>query len=100
MFGDVKVGDVNRQGGVLGAVGATGTDLCREPLNPPRWCKAAFQDGFLREEGSVRDLQTPAQSLASKLQVTSPPSPLQPHVCLSGDHPRGALAARSETDPS
>lgn len=34
MFRDVEVGDVDRQGDMLGTVGATGTDLCRETLDP------------------------------------------------------------------
>lgn len=80
MFRDVKVGDINGQSGMLGAVGDAGTNLCHEPLDPPRWHKASFQDGLLREEGSVKDFQTPVLPLASKLQVRSPPSPLQP--CL------------------
>lgn len=56
MFGDVEVGDVHRQGDVLWAVGAAGTDLCGEPLDAPRWCKAPFQDGLLRKEESITDL--------------------------------------------
>lgn len=63
MFRDVEVGDVDRQGDMLRTVGATGTDLCCETLNPPRWCKAPLQDGLLRGEGSIRESQTQALHL-------------------------------------
>lgn len=63
MFRDVEVGDVDGQSDMLGTVGATGTDLCCETLDPPRWCKAPLQDGLLRGKGSVREPQTAALSL-------------------------------------
>lgn len=95
VFRDVEVGDVDGQGDMLGTVGATGTDLCREALDPPRWRKAPFQDGLLRGEGSVREPQTLAPPPASMRQVKSSPSSLHPSDRL----PSCAQRPRSETDP-
>lgn len=96
VFRDVEVGDVDRQGDMLGTVGATGTNLCRETLDPPRWCKAPLQDGLLRWEGSIRESQTPALPPASKLQVKSSPFSLHPSDYL----PLCAQRHDSETDPA
>lgn len=82
MFRDVEVGDVDRQGDMLGTVGATGTDLCRETLDPPRWCKAPLQDGLLKGREALGNLKhQPTPCLNAPGEVTPIPSWLLALVC-------------------
>ena len=60
VFRDVVVGDLDRKGGVLRAVGAAGADLRREALNLPRRGEAPLQYGLL---GSTHTQDTVSTSV-------------------------------------